>query len=112
MELPPVYNNTGVMNQYSAIFLVLLSAVLIGLNYFGVITISYWLALAPAIYLYVRTSVFKLLLNAFHRALQIDAAEADQANAAAYEMEVRNASTFDADKLLAALRDEDLVGRA
>lgn len=88
------YHNTGVMTRRSALLLVLLTIGLVGNVYYGFLHISYWLAFAPALYLYARYSLYRLLLNSFHQALQYDAADQQ-----ASDVELRVSATQDAVEL-------------
>jgi hypothetical protein len=112
MEQLPTYNNIGVMSRPAAIGLVLMSVTLAVLNFFNILQIGYTLAAAPALFVLGSVFLFRLMLNAFHRALQFDAMDADAAQSVALQVQVQDAVTFDSAAMLAALRDDDIAGRA
>lgn len=110
---PDEYENTGPGKPIFAVLLIALSFLLALLQYIGKIDIGYGSAVAPAAYVFIRRSIFTLLVNSFHYALQIDSVD-QMRNQNHYEEEnLRKASTLDVDSFLAAIKaDDEKVGRA
>lgn len=110
---PDEYVNDGPMKPIVAIALLLLSFILVVLQFHHQIDIGYYLAAAPMAYVMARRSLFTLLVNSFHYALQIDSVDQMRNDMHTREENTRMASTLDVDTFLASVRaDDEKVGRA
>lgn len=107
------YDNPGAMHWKTALALTALSLILAGLDYAGYIAISDWLVAAPVLYVTGRSMLYRVISGATLKALQDHELQIANDVQQSIQIDMREAVTLDADRMLRSLRaDDEEVGRA
>lgn len=106
-------DNPGAMHWRTALALLVLTLVLVGLDYTGYVAIPDWVCAIPVGYAWLHSALYRLLVGSNLKALQVHERDMEVRYHQNIQMDLRGAVTLDADKMLRSIRaDDEGVGRA